>query len=183
MRLNLALARGHPGRGTGRRRAGLNRAETALERVTDPAQRTWTRVLDRAYLLGETAACLLDLDLDLGRGRQAVALAEESASAYTGRQRRLILSHATRATALGRHGDPAAAGIALSEALDLLGPVQSSRTIRALHDAVAAIDRHRRDSPGLARPAMCSADPPAAAALPAPGVLTATPSPAQRRTP
>jgi hypothetical protein len=150
MRLNLALARGHARAGEPAAAGqALNRAETALERVTDPAQRTWTRFLDRAYLLGETAACLLDLDL--GRGRQAVALAEESASAYTGRQRRLILSHATRATALVRHGDPEAADIALSDALDLLGPVQSSRTIRALNDAVAAIDRHRRDSPGLAR--------------------------------
>jgi hypothetical protein len=148
MRLNLALARGHARSGEPAAAGqALNRAETALERVTCPTQRTWTRFLDRAYLLGETAACLLDLD----RGRQAVALAEESASAYTGRQRRLILSHATRATALGRHGDPAAADIALSDALDLLGPVQSSRTIRALNDAVAAIDRHRRDSPGLAR--------------------------------
>jgi transcriptional regulator with XRE-family HTH domain len=148
MRLNLALARGHA-------RAGepvaagqaLNRAETALERVTDPARRAWTRFLDRAYLLGETATCLLDL----GCGQQAAAMAEESANAYTGRQRRLILSHATRATALGPHGDPDVADIALTEALDLLGPVQSSRTIRALNDAVAAMNRHRRDSPGLSR--------------------------------
>lgn len=115
----------------------MMQAELALDRASDPGENHWTRFLDQAYLLGETAACFVEL----GRPADAVTVAEQSAAANGGRQRRLVLSHALRATALGQAGELDQAEHALHHALDLAGPIQSSRSLRALHEASTAITR------------------------------------------
>ncbi len=121
-------------------------AEVLLDQAQDDL--SWTRYLDRAYLLGELANCLFDLR----EYEQAAQVAEESISASTGRRRRLVLSHASLALSRARMRDRDGAEAALAVALELVDGVQSSRTLHLIREAASAISTlGKGSSPVLGR--------------------------------
>lgn len=136
MRLSIALARGYALQGDSRSCAcAVAAAERALDNAGQAGEQRWTRFLGFAYLLGEMAQCFMDLE----QAQLAERLAHQSIGVNTGRHRRLVLSHAVLATARGRLGDHAGAADALTDTLNLMSRLQSSRTLRAVGDAITAV--------------------------------------------
>jgi transcriptional regulator with XRE-family HTH domain/tetratricopeptide (TPR) repeat protein len=160
MRLNISLARGYAIDAAGH---DCVQAVAAAERALDlavPREQRWTRFLDEAYLSGEMALCFLDL----GQPRQAERFALRAIELHTGRQRRLVLSHAVLATARSQFDDREGAEAALSEALDFTGHVQSSRALRAIGEATTAIRKAYGKTDGLLARASAVVGPRAAGA-------------------
>jgi hypothetical protein len=113
----------------------ISGAERALDLSGDRPEQRWTRFLDSAYLLGEMALCFIDL----GQPELAERFATQSVAVNSGRHRRLVLSQSALATARGQLGDADGAVGALTDALDLMGGVQSSRTLRSVGEALTAV--------------------------------------------
>lgn len=136
MRLSIALARAYTLQGDSRACAvAVDAAERAFDKAGQASEQRWTRFLDFAYLLGEMSQCFAAL----GQAQLAERFAHQAIEVNPGRHRRLVLSHAVLATARGRLGDRDGAADALTVTLNLMSCVQSSRTLRAVGDAVTAM--------------------------------------------
>jgi hypothetical protein len=133
MRLSIALARAYALQGDSRAcTLAIAAAEHAQDNAGQADEQRWARFLDFAYLLGEMAQCFLNL----GQTQLAERFAQQSIEVNTGRHRRRVLSHAVLASARGRRGDREGAAKALTDTLECMNSVQSSRTLRALGDVI-----------------------------------------------